>query len=277
MNVGPGALPTPGEIEQSFAVATQTAAHPREPIRPPSATATDGGGDSEAVALLSRHGTTVAMSDLQGQTAPEPDWYRPAKFVCHECLQPCEGVCIGWPMAARLCPKTGVTQWIVRGRLGSIGCAMRYATDRRHSFWQETAGLLPLMLVRAYGMSDILTRDIPVGEPRTQLPPFQPALCAKWGRGEIRWSGDDYHRHLIVPSKWPDPRKHQIVSDHCAVLVDTLVPRFTLGLNARQLRDMFPGFITKTKPSAVATEAATAAAPNPSKRPQPQTVDDCLA
>jgi hypothetical protein len=233
------------------------------------------GLENAPVALMHVRGTTIAMVDLHGQTAPEPDWYHPARFVCSECFQPCEGVCIGWPMSSRKCPKTGVTQWIVRGQLGSVGCAMRYATDRRHSFWQETAGLLPLMLVRAYGMPEILSMEIPIGHPRTDLPPFQPELAAKWARGEITWSGPDYHRRMITPTKLPDPRKHQIVSTHTALLIDALVPRFKLGFNARQLREMFPGFFTKTPKTEQARPSADKLAQMlPAKRDRTQTVDE---
>ncbi len=234
------------------------------------------GADDGAVALLSRHGTTVAMQDLSGQTAPEPDWYRRERFVCSECLQPCEGIRIGWPIAARKCPKTGITQWIVRGRMASLGCAMRYATDRRHSFWQETSTLFGLMLTRVYGMTKILDADtqIPVGEQRSQLPPFQPELCAKWGRGELQWSAKMYHEQMWMPTQLPDPTKHQIVSDHSALLIDTLVSRFKLGITAKQLREMFPDAITKSKPST--THADTENTPTPTIKLRPATVDTCI-
>jgi hypothetical protein len=199
----------------------------------------------ESVSTLSKHGMTVAMLDLAGQTAPEPDWYRPLRFVCQECYQEHNGYCLGWPVAARKCPKTGVTQWVVRGRLASVGCAMRYATDRRHSFWQETSGLLALMLVRAYGMTDLLSSSLPIGTSRTELPPFSVELCKKWGRGEIQWDPQKYHASMMTLARGPDPTKHRIVSEHCAVLIDALVPRFKLGMTPSQLQAMFPGFMVK--------------------------------
>jgi hypothetical protein len=126
---------------------------------------------------------------------------------------------------------------------------MRYATDRRHTFWQETAGLLGLMLVRAYGCTELLTNEMPIGEDRTNLPPFQPELCAKWARGEIRWDPNEYHRRMIQPKRGPDPTKHQIISEHCAVLINSHVPRFKLNLTADQLKAMFPGFVVRSKPT----------------------------
>src|SRR5262245_52084529 len=38
------------------------------------------------VGYLSKMGNTIAMCDLQGQMAPEFDWYKPDTFVCWHCL-----------------------------------------------------------------------------------------------------------------------------------------------------------------------------------------------
>lgn len=209
---------------------------------------TDDAGVSWGIGYCSKWGNTIAVGDLQGQTAPEPDWYNPIDFVCMHCLQPARGVPIGNPVAQEKCADTGLTIWVVRGRFGSVGCALRYASDNRYTFAQETAGFLPIMLIRAYGFSGSLT-GIPIAPARTSLPPFQPTLAKKWANGEIQFDGLSFHAELNKGAtiKAPDPRKHLIVSDHCAVLVDAQVARDKLPFNAAQLKRALPNLFTKPR------------------------------
>jgi hypothetical protein len=207
-----------------------------------------GGADGSAVGYLSKWGNTIAVGDLQGQTAPEPDWYHPIQFVCMHCLQPAIGLAVGNPVGAEMAADTGITTWIVRGRFGSVSCAMRYASDHRLTLEQESAGLLPKMLICVYGFRGDLT-DIPIAPARTALPPFQPEAVQRWRRGEIQFDGLSFHaelnRNIVLTN--PDPNKHLILSDHCAVLVDAQLPRDRLPFNAEQLRRALPNLHTKPR------------------------------
>ena len=98
--------------------------------------------DSDTIAYNSRWGQTIAVGDLQGQTAPEIPRNEKIDFVCMHCLQPAQGFALGNPTAPDL-TESGLTVWSVRGWFGSVGCALRYANDHRYSFNQETAGFLP--------------------------------------------------------------------------------------------------------------------------------------
>lgn len=194
------------------------------------------------VGYCSKWGSTIAVCDLQGQTAPEPDWYHPISFVCMHCLQPAQGLAIGNPIGAeKTVDHNGRTTWVVRGRFGSVGCALRYASDNRYTFSQETSGMLPIMLLRAYGFKGDLG-EIPIAPARTELPPFQPILAKKWAAKEIQFDGLSFHEKLNqnVLLHPPDPLKHLIVSDHCALLVDAQTAREKLDITAKQLKQALP-------------------------------------
>lgn len=223
------------------------------PSAPNSKSASGGGFEAgapinelESVGYCSRWGCTIAVGDLQGQTAPEPDWYHPIDFVCTHCLQPASGIPIGNPVSADKSAANGKTTWGLRGRFGSVGCALRYAADNRYSFSQETSGLLPLMLYRVYGYKGDVT-EIPAAPARTALPPFQPALAEKWAKGEIQFDGLDFHKQMNknVVLYLPDPEKHHLVSDHCAVMVDAQLHRDKLGFKAATLQRMIPNLYSR--------------------------------
>jgi hypothetical protein len=210
-------------------------------------------GDAEiaegvGVGYCSKWGNAVAACDLQGQTAAEPDWYRNIEFVCMHCLQPARGLAFGNPVSAEKAADDGKTTWVVRGRFGSVGCALRYASDNRYTFSQETSGMLPLMLIRAYGFTGDVV-EIPIAPARTELPPFQPTLCKKWAAGEIHFDGYSFHDKLNqgMSLQPPDPTKHLIVSDHCALLVDAQIAREKLDFSAKQLKHALPNLHTKPR------------------------------
>jgi hypothetical protein len=207
------------------------------------------GGSSEVeaeVGYLSKWGSTIAMCDLQGQTAPDMDWYREQEFVCMHCLQPCRGIPIGYPLSAQKCVEDGRTLWVVTGRFGSVGCALRYATDNRYTFHQETAGLLPVMLFRVYGFKGDVTA-IPIAPNRTSLIPFQPTLCRKWAAGEIKFDPYTFHDAYRVKLHLPDPKKHCIVNYRASLLIDAQVARDKLGFKAPHLQRMLPNLYTKPR------------------------------
>lgn len=246
---GSGAPPAPPALEYML-----LRRQPRGLTSSISITASAASGESKSVeegagvGYLSKWGNAIAACDLQGQTAPEPDWYRPIDFVCMHCLQPARGLVLGNPVAAEKAADDGRTTWVVRGRFGSVGCALRYASDNRYSFSQETSGMLPLMLIRAYGFKGDVV-DIPMAPARTDLPPFRPDLCKKWAAGEIQFDPYTFHDQLNqgLTLQPPDVTKHLIVSDHCALIVDAQTAREKLDFTAKQLKHALPNLHTKPR------------------------------
>jgi hypothetical protein len=196
------------------------------------------------VGALSKMGNTIAMCDLQGQTAPEFDWYKPDTFVCWHCLQPATGLPIGYPLSMEKCAQDGRTIWITHGRFGSVGCAIQYANHNRYTFAQETAGYLPLMLLRVYGFKGDLT-CLPLPPARRDLPPFNPAAPNRQ-----QFNPYTFHDALKVPMNPPDPKKHCIVSYHSALIIDSHVPLAKLPFKAQHLKRMLPNLYSKPKPIA---------------------------
>jgi hypothetical protein len=194
----------------------------------------------QEVGYLSKWEPTLGACDVQGQTATAlRDWYRPQEFVCMHCLQPARGIPFGLPMGTEKVADNGKTVWIVRGRFGSVACARRYADDTRYTFSQENCGQLGVMLLRVYGFKGDLA-EVPVAPARTDLPPFQPKLCAKWRAGQIQFNGYDMHEHYNAPLKLhaPNPDHHTILPDHLFLLVDAVVPRQHLPPHIRKAAEL---------------------------------------
>jgi hypothetical protein len=202
---------------------------------------------TEPVGYCSRWGNTVAVCDLQGQTAPEFDWHAEQEFVCMHCLQPARGLPIGFPVSVDKAPDTGVTVWCVRGRYGSFGCALRAQEERRYSFGQECGGLMALMMIRVYGIPGSKLAALQVAPARTELPPFQPALARAWAEGKLEFDGLSFHDLLnkpLGPLRRPDKARHHIASEHCALLIDAQIPREKL-CKAQELRRALPTCYTR--------------------------------
>jgi len=217
----------------------------------------------EPCSYLSKYGSTLAMSDIAGRTAKEVNWYSDKQqFVCLHCLMPSYGFRIPYPLRARKSNKSGVTQWIVRsGSFGSVGCAIQFMSDHRHTFLNETAGLLISFLIRVYKVNPGITLNLPKAPSRSDLPPFRSDYLSK---GEKTFDGLAFHRSLSIPMQVPSQQHHHIVEQPCTVLIDTHVSLNLLGISAQELKQMFPNFYmrsmkkgqsVKDKPKPVLSEA----------------------
>ena len=199
----------------------------------------------EPCSYLSKYGSTLAMADIAGRTEKEVNWYsNKERFVCLHCLMESVGFRIPYPLRARKSNKTGITQWIVMGSFGSVGCAIKYMSDHRHTFINETAGLLISLLIRVYKVDPQITLALPKAPSRSDLPPFQSNYLTK--QGEKAFDGLAFHQSLSIPMKVPSKQHHHIVCVPTTILIDTHVSPTVLNISKQDMKEMFPNFYMRS-------------------------------
>jgi hypothetical protein len=207
--------------------------------------------------FLCKQTRSIAMQDLCGRTAPVKDWYtkvtRPKYFICAHCLLPCTD-CFLLPMPMKCFLKTnGNIQWIVSSEphFGSVGCMLQHALHTKHSFAFEALDVRTSFLTDVYGMkpSDLL--QLPHPPVRSDLPwfrsDFDPKSIPKKG---FEFSSD-FHQPYGVPSHGPNKEKHEIETEHAALLIDAFRMPQQLNLKVGELKAWFPRFYYEPMKSGV--------------------------
>ena len=135
------------------------------------------------IQYLHSYGNNIAMIDLQGRMAHngvEIDFYNDQlSFVCQGCFLEAKGLCLSFPLHSEKDMKTGKTIYVVNGKFGSVPCMLRWAMDRKYTFYKESGGLLFQMLIHAYQL-DINKYDLSEIEKLPQCPAYTsfPQFCS---------------------------------------------------------------------------------------------------
>jgi hypothetical protein len=130
--------------------------------------------------------------------------------------------------------------------MGSVGCLLRYGKETRLVFEAERGGLLPLMLLRAYGVAAKELDNLRMAPSKMDLPCYNEAAMARWKAGLCPEFDDPYawHQSFNAPGmRVPDATLHEFVDEPLHVMLKSdETPRHTVFSSARELALALPGW-----------------------------------
>lgn len=177
-----------------------------------------------------------------GLVADIPRHVRIAQFECQGCKHEVKNAyCIPYP-TKRKQSRTTVTidgkqvrkiKWLCRAGKGfcCLACMVCYGKSRRWMYPKQTADVVTLMIMEAYGYLG----DVPIAQPHWKLPPF----CMTKHPADAGWTIEKYRESLHVPFTPPNPLIHEFQDEPSYMVVDVDMTALPKDVSIRDLLAKF--------------------------------------